>query len=146
MSPLTEEAFKQWLEDEGVTAEIHTGLTADRIPNSGQHVSCYAQSAERVVGPLYKVDMVLAVATSPSNFEDEDENPEDALASHKTLVATIQGLVEGYDATELDETYGDVTGDAFSGAFLRDIQHTVEDSRWVTTINFMFGARRGGAS
>ena len=146
MSPLAEEAFKDWLEDEGITAAIHTGITSDRIPNSGQHIQCYAQSADRVVGPLYKVEMAIVVATSPSSFDDETGDEAEALASHKTLVGTIQALVEGYDATDLDTIYGTVTGDAFSGAFLRDIQNGVEDARWVTTINFMFGARRGGAS
>lgn len=146
MSPLSEEAFKDWLEAEGVTAAIHTGLTSDRIPNSGQHIQCYAQSADRVVGPLYKVEMSIIVQTSPSDFDDEDGDPADALASHKALATTIQELVEGYDATDLDTIYGEVTGDAFSGAFLRDIQNGVEDARWITTINFMFGARRGGAS
>jgi hypothetical protein len=142
MSPLAEEAFKTWLEDEGVTVAIHTGITSDRIPNSGQHIQCYAQSADRVVGPLYKVEMAIVIATSPSSFDDVTGDEEDALASHKALVGTVQDLVEGYDATDLDVTYGTVTGDVFSGAFLRDIQNGVDDARWVTTINFMFGARR----
>ncbi len=143
MNSVAEEAFKTWLEDEGITAPVHTGLTADRIPNAGQHISCYLQSNEHVVGPLYKGDMAITIATSPHSHADEDEDFTDALDDHRTLCASVRALIEGYDSTDLDSTFATATGDAFSGLFIRDEQSSVDDGRWITTINFMFGSRRG---
>lgn len=143
MNSLSEEAFKQWLEDEGVTVPVHTGLTADRIPNAGQHITCYLQSSEHVVGPLYRNDMAITIATAPHSHADEGEDFTDSLADHRTLSTTVRALIDGYDSTDLDDTFASVTTDAFSGLFVRDEQAAVDDGRWITTINFMFGSRRG---
>lgn len=143
MNSLSEEAFKTWLEDEGIVVPVHTGLTADRIPNAGQHISCFLQSSDHVVGSLYKNEMAISIATSPHAHEDEEEDFTFALADHRAVATSVRNLIEGYDASDLDTTFADVTGDAFSGLFIRDEVAGVDNGRWVTTINFMFGSRRG---
>lgn len=143
MNSLAEEAFKDWLSDNGILVPIHTGLTAEIPENDAQFISCYLQSSEHAVGPLYRCEMAITIATPPHSHADSGENYEQALADHRSTTASVRALIEGYDATDLDTTFALVTGDAFSGMFIRDEQSTVDNERWVSTINFMYGIRRG---
>jgi hypothetical protein len=146
MNSLSEEAFKEWLEAEGVVVPVHTGLTAERIPNAGQHITCYIQSSEHVVGPLYRNEMAITIATAPHAHEDVGEDFTNALEDHRGVASEVRALIDGYDTTDLESIFAGVTDDAFSGLFVRDEQSGVDDGKWITTINFMFGSRRGGAS
>lgn len=140
MNHLAEKAFKAWLEAEGIAVDIHTGLTGEEIPTDSQVISCYVENSEHIVGPLHKIKVQIALATPPHSNSANDESI--ALTAHKDVLATLRGLVEDFEGSQLETVFNATTGDTFSGGFLEGEDESIENGRWVSVINFMCGVRR----
>lgn len=141
MNHSCELGFKAWLEAEGLAVPVHTGLTYEEIPPSEQIIDCFCGDSEHKVGPLYLVNMRVILSTPPS--ADSGNDAAAALTAHKDVLATLRSLVEDFDSSQLKTVFDATTGDEFSGAFLEGEDEAIDDGRWITTVNFKFGLKRG---
>lgn len=137
-----EETLKSWLEQDGVTATVNTGLSAEQVASDEQTVFVSAENSDHRVGPLQMV-MTKFIVTTPSHInEDDDGNA--ALQSHQDLSNQVRALVEGWDASSLRATFdSERSPDEFRGAFFVGEEPTVSDGGWLTTLSLNVGVFRG---
>lgn len=136
MNSELEEGLKAWLESTGLTVPIFTGFTHEQQPTDAQTVTIFANTAERRVGPLYRVTVNFIVATPPHS---QDNFPA-SLAEHRETVSAIRPLLEDHDETTLKASLEETTSLFFHGAFLESGgDSSIEGGRWVTTMSFLMG-------
>ena len=137
-----EETLKSWLEQDGVTATVTTGLSSEQIASDQQTVFVSAENAEHRVGPLQMVTTRFIV-TTPSHM-NEDDDGSSALQSHQDLSDQVRVLVEGWDASNLRTTFdSERSPDQFKGAFFVGEEPTVSEGGWITTFTLNMGVLRG---
>lgn len=136
---IVEKGLKVWLEAEGVTVPVHTGITHEEIPPEAQIVSCYCPSSEHVIGPLYKANVQIIIATPPHADAGDDRSA--SLGSHSALITQVEGLVDGYAGNSLRTEFDTETGYTFSGLWKPDGQGAPDSGRWVHTINIQVGVQ-----
>jgi hypothetical protein len=137
-----EETLKSWLEQDGVTVKVNTGLSADIIENDEQTVFTSAENSDHRVGPLQMVTARFII-TTPSHM-DEDDDGNSALQSHQNLSDQVRSLVEGWDSSNLRTTFDtERSPDEFRGAFFVGEEPTVSEGGWITTLTLNMGVFRG---
>ena len=90
-----EETLKSWLEQDGITGTVNTGLSAQQVAGDEQTVFVSAEESSHRVGPLQMITAKFIVATPSHNNVDDDA--EAALQSHQDLSEQVRALVEGWE-------------------------------------------------
>jgi|SRR6056300_1642678 len=137
MNHLSERAFKEWLLTEGVAVPIYTGLNGTEIDGDEQLISCYCAQSEHVAGPLYTANVEIILATPPHHSSLDDS--EESLSEHSSVLSTLRGLIEDFDENSLKTVFEAETPYRFAGGFLEGEDEQVDESRWISKINFKFG-------
>lgn len=142
MNMAIEETLKSWLEQDGITAKVNTGLSAEQVASDEQTVFVSAENSDHRVGPLQMV-MTKFIVTTPSHMNEDDDGTS-ALQSHQDLSEQVRVLVEGWDASNLRTTFDtERSPDEFRGAFFVGEEPTVSEGGWITTLSLNMGVFRG---
>ena len=137
-----EETLKSWLEQDGITGTVNTGLSAQQVAGDEQTVFVSAEESSHRVGPLQMITAKFIVATPSHNNVDDDA--EAALQSHQDLSEQVRALVEGWDDSNLKTIFNtERAPDEFRGGFFVNEEPTVIDGGWMTTLTLSFGTFRG---
>ena len=139
MNHSSEIAFKAWLEAEGIAIPVYTGLSAAEVGNEVQYIDCYAGDSEHVVGGLNKLSMKIVLST-PSHMDATNDETV-SLAAHKDILTALRPFVADFESSQLETVYNAQSGHTLAGGFFQGEDESVDEGRWITTLNLMIGIR-----
>lgn len=134
-----EKAFASWIVGLGFNSGIvYTGLSAKEAANDKQNIIASLDTEENPAGPLWRASMKLIISTPPhAVVTGNAPNHDQSLALHNATTDAIRDALDPYPAS-LNSAIAAQGLTSLKGKRM-GCEHSVEDGRWVSTINVIAG-------